>query len=152
MKALVLLLAMFIVSGCQSIAPRPATTETLASKKKKDALFKSAVAVLSVNGFTVKVSDPMTGIIVTEPKTYEVKRGVMRVPHPFKTTIQLTVADNSLTSTYRYQCKYQDVKYTGYGAVAADPQYDDCYASDSEVNKILPEHEAKLKDMLSKII
>lgn len=150
MRYILILLLSVTVTGCVSMAPRQDTVENMQSSKKKEQLFKSAVAVLASNGYMVKVSDPSTGIIVTEPKQYEVKRGVMGMSHPFKTSIQVTVADQQLTASYNHQCKYQDIKW-GSNSLE-DGQFAGCAANDSDFMKTVPAHEAKLKEMLSKIV
>ena len=150
MKAYLTLAILLFTSACVSMAPRQDTVEHLQSVKKKDQLFKSAVAVLASNGYMIRVSDSSTGIIVTEPKQFEMKRGLMKMGHPFKTSIQVTVTDQSLSASYNHLCKYQEVNWGS--NTLQDGQFGGCASNDSDFMKIVPEHEAKLRTMLNSII
>lgn len=146
MRLLPLIAFSLALSGCATAAkPREATSLTIESKKTKQERITALVSALVKDGWKVRTIDKEAGLLVTEPKEFQILRGVLKVAHQGRASIQVLAEENTTQVQLTFECRYTQMNFAD---KMADAGFSTCGSGDADADAVIPEQERRIQELV----
>ena len=147
MRFILISLSLLSLSACATapVAPRPASNASFSTQKNQDAVMKAVAQALSQKGFAIKSANKDIGMLTTEPRGFNVSRGVLGVQWPARATAQVGVQDKSVSLTITYECS------TG-NMLNGTVSFSHCNSADTEAASAIESQEKEISSIVQSAI